>query len=183
MIFGLLASFRYTKCMTSLLYQIISSINNLIGYIFLANFQRMNKNVITLLSNIDVEHLEHEVYRLQRDCEAYSLNYTQVVEVNHRLQCKLDAEYEEKSQLHDKLHRAEMKIDKLQKSLVKSKNMLSAAHSELSILRDPTVSCLLLLFVLQNQRPNGWDAACNLTCLNCLLTSACFVDFFGFELS
>mgnify|MGYP001792926212 FL=1 len=105
--------------------------------------------------------------------------------MNHRLQCKLDAEYEEKGQLHDKLHRAEMKIDKLQKSLVKSKNMLSAAHSELSILRDPTVSYLLLLFVLQNQKQNGWHVACYLTCLNweCLLTSACFVDFFGFKLS
>ena len=138
---------------------------------------------LSLLSNIDVEHLEHEVYRLQRDCEAYSLNYAQVVEVNHRLQCKLDAEYEEKGQLHDKLHRAEMKIDKLQKSLVKSKNMLSAAHSELSILRDPTVSCLLLPFVLRNQKPNGWHVACILTCLNWerLLTSACFVDFFWIQ--
>lgn len=90
-----------------------------------------------------MEHLEHEVYRLQRDCEAYSLNYAQVIDVNHRLQSKLDAEHLEKNQLHEKLHRAEMKIDKLQKSLVKSKNMLSAAHSELSILRDPMVGQFL----------------------------------------
>lgn len=46
--------------------------------------------------------------------------------------------------LAEKLDRTEVRMDKLRKTLLKSKNMLSAAHTELTILRDPQVKIMKL---------------------------------------
>lgn len=77
--------------------------------------------------------------KVKRESEACTIFCDNLLSENERLKEQLQTEVNDKQRITEKLDRAEMKIDKLQKTLLKSKSTLSAAHTEISILRDPQV--------------------------------------------
>ena len=88
--------------------------------------------------------MQCKMKRLQGEIDVTELYCQQLITENERYKSKYEAELEANNISSDKLERAQAKIEKLESSLLKSQNLLSATEIELALLREPQVSYLLV---------------------------------------